>query len=154
MKMIMILWLSIIAISGCHNRNGMGEMTQQDHSALLGMDEALFGVISYNDSLASHADATAITNDSICFYYDGQYHENDSLYHMYHNNYSHDNGWDDHQCCGMMGSGLGNLGSTGQTNYLRHMNNEHGQNGMEHHEEDHKFMDSLMIAHLQYHPVK
>ncbi len=151
-KLIVLLFVAGAIISGCNNHNGIGEMSQQDELALLQMEASLLGIISYNDSLVSYVDATGITNDSTCFYYDGQIHANDSLYSMHHNNYSHENGWDDHQCCGMMGSGMGNQGNMGQTNYMQHMNNEHGQTGMGHHEEDHEFMDSLMTEHEQYHP--
>ncbi len=147
-KIIVLMFVTGILFTGCNNQEGIGEMTQQDQLALLGMEDALLGIISYNDSLVSYVDATGITNDSTCFYYDGQYHTSDSLYNTHHNNYSHGNGWDDHQCCGMMG----NQGNMGQTNYMQHMNNEHGQDGMGHHEEDHEFMDSLTTAHDQYHP--
>jgi hypothetical protein len=149
MKMVFItLFLAGSFLTACRT-DELGEIPPQDEKALIGMEDALFGIISYNDSLVSYVDGTGITNDSTCFYYDGQYHSSDSLYNMHHNNYSHGNGGDDHQCCNMMGNG--NHGMT-QSNYQQHMNNEHGQNGMEHHQEDHDFMNALNTLHEGYHP--
>lgn len=132
----------------CYTENVLNELSQQDQVALLGMEEALFSTIVYNDSLANYINDTGFTQDSMCYFYDEHYHLHDSLYNMHHNNYSHGNERDDHQCCGMMGSG--SIG--GQTNYMGNMMQFHNQNMMGHSVDDHYVMDSLYAAHGQYHP--
>ena len=147
---VAFLFIASVFFVGC-NDNVIEEMTQQDEKALIGMEDALFQIISYNDSLVSYVEASGINNDATCFYFDRKYHTGDSLYNMYHNNYSHDKDRDDHQCCGMMG-GNNSQGSMNNINVTQHMNNEHGQEGMGHHQEDHVFMESLYATHKQYHP--
>ncbi len=147
-KLLMLLTVAGLMLTACNTANDFNDLSQQDQVALLGMEEAIFSTIAYNDSLANYINDTGITQDSTCYYFDDHYHRHDSLFNMHHNNYSHGNEGDDHQCCNMMG----NNSMGGQTNYMGNMMQNHDQNMMSHSMDDHYVMDSLEVAHEQYHP--
>jgi hypothetical protein len=143
---ILSIFFSLLAC----NTNLEDIMSSDDIAALQAMDAAYAEAIIYNDSLATYIQNTGITNDETCFYFDEIYHQNDSIFAANHMMYSHNNVGDDHDSndwmmgsgwmsSGMMGTSGGMMGSGFNSSFCTSNNLD--------------LMDSLMVAHEDYHPT-
>ncbi len=132
------------------NNNLEDVMSAEDIVALQAMETAYYAAVTYNDSLATYIETTGITHDETSFYFDSMYHQYDSMFAANHELYSHMNSGDDHDGDSwMMGSGWMN-GSNGHMNSGGHTGN--GFNASFCTSENLDLMDSLMLAHENYHP--
>ena len=138
------------SLNAC-NTNLEDIMSADDIAALQAMDAAYLSAVENNNSLASYIETTGITNDQTCFYFDEMYHHYDSIFEANHMMYSHNNSGDDHGSNdwamgsgwmsgsgGMMGNG-GMMGSEFNSGFCTSNNLD--------------LMDSLMLAHEDYHPT-
>jgi hypothetical protein len=132
-------------------------LSSTDIAALQAMETSYTGAIEANNSLATYVETTGITNDQTCFDLDSAFHQNDSTFEAGHMMYSHNNSGDDHDSGSWsMGSGMNSSGSSNGSGSM--MGNggsmmESGFNMQMCSQGNLELMDSLMVAHEQYHPV-
>lgn len=147
---IFILITALFSLNAC-NSNLDDIMSADDIVALQAMETSYIAAVEANSSLANYIGSTGITNDQTCIDFDNTFHENDSIFEANHTMYSHNNRGDNHSSeSWSMGSGWMS-GSGGM------MSNNGGMMGNWF---DSSFcttnnlnlMDSLMIAHEDYHP--
>lgn len=153
MKRMQLLPLAIalIALTAC-NTNLENIMSADDVASLKAMEAAYLSAVESNNSLANYVESTGITKDQTCFDFDKVYHHYDSIFETNHMMYSHNNNGDDHSI-GSWSMGSGWMGGTGG------MKGHHGN--MTSNSFTSSFctsynldlMDSLMLAHENYHPL-
>ncbi|MCF6361265.1 MAG: hypothetical protein L3J29_10955 [Cyclobacteriaceae bacterium] len=124
-------------------------LSSTDIAALQAMEASYAGAVEANNTLATYVETTGITNDQTCFGYDSSFHQNDSTFEAGHMMYSHNNSGDDHNSNSWsMGSGMN--GSSGGMMGGNHSGG--GFNSQNCSQSNLELMDSLMLAHEQYHP--
>jgi len=153
MKRMQLLPLAIalIALSAC-NANLENIMSADDVAALEAMEAAYLSAVESNNSLASYVETTGITNDQTCLHFDDVYHHNDSIFEANHLMYSHNNNGDDHN------SGDWSMGSGWMSGSGGMMGHHGGMTGNSFNSSfctsnEIYLMDSLMLAHENYHPL-
>lgn len=140
--------IALFSLNAC-NSNLDDIMSADDIAALQGMETSYIAAVEANSSLASYIESTGITNDQTCFSLDSTYHQNDSIFEANHMMYSHNNSGDDHDTNNWsMGSGwMSGSGHMGHSGVIGH-----GYNSSFCTSDNLDLMDSLMIAHEDYHP--
>lgn len=154
MKTIKLMLMAGVAFTFYSCDTNMNEVISADDlSALQAMETSYLAAVEYNDSLANYIDRTGITDDETCFAFDNIYHQNDSIFEANHMMYSHSNNGDSH------GQGDWSMGSGWMSGGTNHGNGGMmGSNGMMGFESSFcatnnlDLMDSLMVAHEEYHP--
>jgi len=133
-------------------------ISSTDIAALQAMETSYSGALEANNSLANYIESTGITDDQTCIDYDAIFHQNDSTFEAGHMMYSHSNSGDDHNSGNWsMGSGMNGGGSLNGAGNMMGSGNGNGMMGsgfnMQMCSQDNlELMDSLMLAHEQYHP--
>ncbi len=151
MKTINNFLIAGFIISAFSCSNGIDDVVSEaDLAALQTMETSYAGALDANNSLATYVETTGNTNDDTCFNYDSIFHQNDSIFEVGHMMYSHNNNGDDHDSGSWdMGSGMNGFGNGGM------MGGDHsgeGFNSQNCSQNNLELMDSLMLAHEQYHP--
>ncbi len=144
----------ISAIACTNNMNNI--LSSTDIAALQAMEASYIGAIDANNELATYIETTGITNDETCFSYDSIFHQNDSTFEANHTMYSHSNRDDDHNSSSwsMMGGMNSTAGSTNGPGNMMGSGSMMGSgfNSQICSQSNLELMDSLMVAHEQYHP--
>jgi hypothetical protein len=159
MKTIKLMLMAGIAFTFYSCDTNMNEVISADDlSALQAMETSYLAAAEANTALADYTTTTGITNDETSMGFDNDYHQNDSIFEANHMMYSHSNNGDSHdQGDWTMGSGWmsggtnhgngghGNGGMTGSNNMMGFESSFCATNNLD-------LMDSLMVAHEEYHP--
>ncbi|WP_420575436.1 hypothetical protein [Ekhidna sp.] len=120
-----------IGLYSCNDDDMHNGLSQADLESLNGLREAYTNAVNENEAFK-----ISIQDDDLdgIHLHDSLFHHFQNLYEEHHENYSHENGHDDHHhdTDGM------HMGSNG-------MNGHDDQDG--HHAEDHELMDGLMGDH-------
>ena len=128
-------------------------LSSTDIGALQAMESSYSGAIDANNSLATYVETTGINNDQTCFDLDFTFHQNDSTFEANHMIYSHNNSGDDHNIDSwVMGMGMYNSGSMVGNGSMMANDGMNGYNAQNCSQSNLELMDSLMLAHEQYHP--
>ena len=148
--LVAILIGTLFTLNAC-DTNLDNIMSAEDFVALQAMESSYIAAVESNSSLANYIGSSGITNDQTCFNFDKAFHKNDSIFEDNHMRYSHKNQGDNHTSENWsMGNGWmsGNGGMMGNNGSM--MGNGFNSNFCDSKNLD--LMDSLMIAHDDYHP--
>lgn len=134
----MLTIASILVFIRCEKNNeGTNEITQEDISAIEGMEKSLFTADQYNDSIFTCLDSSLFCEDEYLNYCDSLFHHYANEYEHHHGLYSHLNEGDDHhhESMGQNHHGNGMMGGQNQGHSIQSMNQ----------------MDSLLSYHNTFH---
>lgn len=115
-KYLMFIFLGFLVVFACNKEDDLFDMlSESDHEALEGMEEAFEAATRYNDSLTICINDFTSCDSVRMWHYDDMFHQFDEMFDHHHGEYSHNNHDDDHHHNdghtiwhgGMMGHGDG-----------------------------------------------
>ncbi|KAA3638946.1 MAG: hypothetical protein DWQ02_04420 [Bacteroidetes bacterium] len=131
--------LGLLFLFSCNK--DLDSLSEADLIALEGMQEAYEKALEYNELLVQCEDPSMGCDSLTIAQYDELYHEFDSMFDFHHENYSHENGFDDHR---HEGGSMINMNN----NCCDHMD----EHGYDHNMETNEWMEELRLMHEPVHP--